>query len=172
MSGRGRLERLLRVMVTRILWKPAHVLLPLLLSAALLAPVLRSRAATDGEAAGESALAFERQLLDALRRGDREQLDLLVADDFELRRPHSRPLGKTELIARAVKQGPLLAAVETQGLEARVLGNMTVVSGSRRSLVRVVEDDGVIDRQLFVHVHARHGGRWRLLYAFEIPDPG
>jgi hypothetical protein len=87
-------------MVTRSLGKPTHVLLPLLLSAALLAPV-RSRAASSEASAPESLLAFERELLDAVQPGDRRALELLVDDDFEFRTSHAKPLGKKEFIDRA-----------------------------------------------------------------------
>jgi hypothetical protein len=36
----------------------------------------------------------------------------------------------------------------------------------------VVEDDGLVDRQCFVHLTDRRDGRWRLLSAYEVPDPG
>jgi len=159
-------------MVTRILGKPAHVLLPLLLSAALLASAGRSRAANSDEPTPGSLRTFEDELLDAVRRGDRNALEGLLADEFELRSSHAKPLSKKEFIDRAVQRAHLLALVDETETEALVLGTSGLVSGWRKSLVRVIEDDGFVDRRLFVHLAERRDGRWRLLCAYELPDPG
>ena len=42
----------------------------------------------------------------------------------------------------------------------------------REALVKLAEDDGLIDRQVFVHLAVRVGGRWALRSSYTAPEPG
>jgi len=120
----------------------------------------------------EGLVELEQAMFAAVQKGDRAALGQLLGESFELRSPHTPPTGKREFIERVGREASLLVSVEGQQLQTRMLGNLGIVSGWRRSLVRFPGADGLVDRQAFFHVAERASGRWKLVLAFETPDPG
>ena len=142
--------------------------------AALLSGAGGDSGAPSGQPAAGTAnglIEVERALSGALQRGERTVLGELLADDFELHAAHTPPEGKGQFIERVSEQAKLLVAVDGEQIETRVLGNLGVITGWRRSFVLYPGADGLMDRQAIFHVAKRVGDRWKLVLAFEAPDP-
>jgi hypothetical protein len=143
--------------------------------AALLSGAGGDSGAPSGQPAAGTAnglIELERALSGALQRGERAGLGELLADDFELHTAHTPVEGKDRFVERASEQAKLLVSVEGEQIEARVLGNLGVITGWRRTFVLYPGADGLVDRQAFFHVARRVGEKWKLVMAFEAPDPG
>ena len=146
--------------------------LALLALCALLSSACGEALAQAPASTADGLVELEQAMFTAVQKGDRAALGRLLGEDFELRSPHAAPAGKRAFIDRAGREATLLVSVEGQHVEARLLGNLGIVSGWRRSLVLYPGADGLVDRQAFFHVAERSGSRWKLVFAFETPDPG
>ena len=91
-------------------------------------------------------LQVEQAMLDAIRTRNAEALQQLLADDFELRMPGEPALGRDAFIASVQSIPGTMLEVSSDDTEARVLGDLGVLTGHQRARIRLL--DGSIVTQI------------------------
>ena len=107
---------------------------------------------------------LERDLFAALQKKDAAALKLLLADDFTLRAPGSPDVDREKFIAGVLAiQGTL--EVTGDGVDARVIGDVGVITGVQRGRVKLDDGRSVDDVQVFTDVAIYRDGRWQIALA-------
>ena len=107
---------------------------------------------------------LERDLFAALQKKDAAALKSLLAEEFTLRVPGSPDVGRDQFIA-GVLAIPGTLEVTGDGVDARVIGDVGVITGMQRGQVKLDDGRKVDDVQVFTDIAVYRDGRWQLALA-------
>lgn len=113
-------------------------------------------------------LQLEQQMFDALKTRDAEALGRLLAPDFELKTPGEPAVDSQAFIAAVGAIPGTILEVGSDDTQARVMGEVGILTGHQRAVVRL--DDGSVVTQLgaFTDVARWEKDRWVLVHAYNV----
>jgi hypothetical protein len=113
-------------------------------------------------------LQLEHQMFDSLRNRDAAGLRRLLAKDFELRTPGEAPVGLEAFVAAIAGIPGTILEVSSDDTQARVMGDVGVLSGHQKARVRL--DDGTVVAQVgaFIDVARWVDGNWQMVHAYNV----
>jgi len=113
-------------------------------------------------------LQLEQAMFDALRTRDAPALRQLLAEDFELRMPGQATVNRAAFVASVAAIPGTILEVSSDDTEARVLGDLGVLSGHQRARVKL--EDGTVVTQVgaFTDVARWQEGRWVMVHAYNV----
>ena len=127
--------------------------------------------AQGAKSAEPDVIRVERQLFDALKKQDAVALSKLLADDFQFRDAGNNPISKANFVKLATSVEGSILSVDSDNMHVQVYGDMAVLSGSQKSVVRLKDGKEVIGDGVFTDVFARRQGRWLLVFAHNVELP-
>ena len=113
-------------------------------------------------------LQLEEDMFAAIKTRNTAALRNLLADEFELHTPGQPPVSREAFFAAVAAIPGTLLAVESDDTQARVLGDVGVLTGHQRARVQL--DDGTVVTQIgaFTDVARWVDGRWLLVHAYNV----
>lgn len=113
-------------------------------------------------------LQLAQDTFDALRTRDAALLRRLLAEDFELRTPGQPAVDREAFIAAVAAIPGTVLEVRSEDTEARVLGDVGVLTGHQHA--RVALADGAVVAQVgaFTDVALWREERWVLVHAYNV----
>ena len=113
-------------------------------------------------------LQLEQSMFDALRTRDAQALRPLLSEDFELRMPGQPAVNREAFIESVAAIPGTILEVSSEDTEARVLGDVGVLSGHQRARVKL--EDGTVVTQVgaFTDVARWQEGRWVMVHAYNV----
>jgi uncharacterized protein (TIGR02246 family) len=113
-------------------------------------------------------LQLEQSMFDALRTRDAQALRRLLSEDFELRMPGQPAVGREAFIASVAAIPGTILEVGSGDTEARVLGEVGVLSGHQRARVKLEDGTEVTQVGAFTDVARWQGGHWVMVHAYNV----
>ncbi len=107
----------------------------------------------------------------AIRTRDRQMLERILDERFELRVPGSPPVDRAGFIAAILAIPGTILSVESEDLEARLYGDVGILMGRQRARVQMEDGTTVTDVGVFTDVAIKRGGQWRMVLAHSVPLP-
>jgi ketosteroid isomerase-like protein len=134
---------------------------------------LRStRQAPSSSTADEAQLLqLEKDMFTAIRTRDRQLLERILDENFELRVPGSPPVDRAGFIAAILAIPGTILSVESEDLEVRTYGDAGVLLGRQRARVQLENGTTVTDVGAFTDIAIKRGGQWRMVLAHSVPLP-
>ncbi len=107
-------------------------------------------------------------MFEALKARDPEALGLLLATDFQLKSPGEPAVDRQAFIAAVGTIPGTILEVGSDDTQARVMGEMGILTGHQRAVVRL--DDGSVVTQVgaFTDVARWEKDRWVLVHAYNV----
>lgn len=116
-------------------------------------------------------IAVEQALFEALKNQDAKALAALLADDFQFRNAGDEPIGKAAFLKAATSVEGTILSVMSNDMRVQIYGELAVLSGTQRAVVRLNEGKQVTGIGVFTDLFARRDGRWLLIFAHNIDLP-
>ena len=113
-------------------------------------------------------LQLEKDMFSAIRTRDRQTLERVLDERFELRVPGSPTVNRAQFIDAILAIPGTILAVEGEGVEARVYGDVGVLMGRQIARVRLEDGNTVTDVGVFTDVAMKRGGQWRMVLAHSV----
>jgi ketosteroid isomerase-like protein len=126
------------------------------------APAAATQAAAPAKSDADQLKDLEQQWLDAALRHDTQQLDALLADDFQDVSWQGQLRGKADVMAASAV--PVTTTQTLSELKVRVHGDMGVVTGVNTT---EAADKSFTVKVRFTDVFVKLGGQWHALSAQE-----
>jgi len=104
---------------------------------------------------------LERDLFAAVQKKDMPALERMVAEEFLLRQ-QGQPDQDRKAFLAGVQSIPGTLEVMGEGLDARVLGDLGIITGIQRSKAKFDNGRMVEDVQVFTDIVVFRDGRWQL----------
>jgi hypothetical protein len=106
----------------------------------------------------QEVLAAERALFEAIKSKDTKALSNLLADEFLFRNAGEASVGKSEFLKTLASIDGTILSVSSDNMSAQTLGEIAVVSGTQKAVVRMRDRSEVTGLSIFTDVFARVAG--------------
>ena len=127
--------------------------------------------AVRGTTVGDELRSAEERIFAAIAARDVAALECGLTGDF-VHTPIGGAEQDREAFLAAIGQMPYrILELRGEGLQARVLGDVAILSGVQRGRVALPDGQIVTGRTAFVDVFVSHAGSWRLRHACSIELP-
>lgn len=114
-------------------------------------------------------LQLEQDMFTAIRARDRQGLDRILDERFELRVPGKPPVDRAGFIDAILSIPGTLLSVGSDDVRAHVYGDVGVLTGRQHARVRLEDGTTVDDVQAFTDVALLRDGQWRMVLAHSVP---
>ncbi|WP_375772315.1 nuclear transport factor 2 family protein [Archangium gephyra] len=134
---------------------------------------LRSTRQVDSSNTADEAqlLQLEKDMFTAIRTRDRQMLERILDETFELRVPGSPPVERAGFITAILAIPGTILSVESDDLEVRTYGDVGVLIGRQRARVQMEDGATVTDVGAFTDIAIKRGGQWRMVLAHSVTLP-
>lgn len=119
----------------------------------------------------QQVIAVEEALFDALKNQDSAALSKLVADDFQFRDAGNEIITKPDFLKAATSVPGTILSVSSDNMRVRVIGDLAILSGTQKAVVRLKDGKQVTGEGVFTDVFAKRDGVWQLIFAHNIDLP-
>jgi ketosteroid isomerase-like protein len=119
----------------------------------------------------QEVLAAERALFEAIKNKDTAALSKLLADDFLFRNAGDASVGKSDFLKTVTSVDGTILSVSSDNMSAQTYGEIAIVSGTQKAVVRMRDNSEVTGLGIFTDVFAHRGGKWLLVFAHNIDLP-
>ena len=116
-------------------------------------------------------LQLEKDMFTAIRTRDRQMLERILDERFELHVPGNPPVERAGFIAAILAIPGTILSVESEDLEARIYGDVGVLLGRQRARVQMEDGTTVADVGAFTDIALKRGGQWRMVLAHSVTLP-
>ena len=116
-------------------------------------------------------LQLEKDMFTAIRTRDRQLLERILDETFELRVPGNPPVDRAGFIAAILAIPGTILSVESDDLEVRTYGDVGVLLGRQRARVQMEDGTTVADVGAFTDIAIKRGAQWRMVLAHSVPLP-
>jgi uncharacterized protein DUF4440 len=114
-------------------------------------------------------LQLEQDLFSAIRMRDRQGLERILDERFELRVPGKPPVDRAGFIDAILSVPGTLLSVESDDVRAHVYEDVGVLTGRQHARVRLEDGTTVDDVQAFTDIALLSEGQWRMVLAHSVP---
>jgi hypothetical protein len=114
-------------------------------------------------------LQLEHDMFTAIRMRDRQGLERILDERFELRVPGKPPVDRAGFIDAILSIPGTLVSVRSDDVRARIYGGVGVLTGRQYARVRLEDGTTVDDVQAFTDIAIERDGQWRMVLAHSVP---
>lgn len=114
---------------------------------------------------------LEQDMFSAIRTRDRQMLESILDERFELRVPGSPTADRAGFIEAILAIPGTILSVGSDDLRVHIYGDVGVLTGRQYARVRMEDGTIVDDVGAFTDVALKRGGRWRMVLAHSVPLP-
>ncbi|MFL5353050.1 nuclear transport factor 2 family protein [Archangium sp.] len=114
-------------------------------------------------------LQLEQDMFTAIRTRDRQMLERILDERFELRVPGKPPVDRAGFIAAILSIPGTILSVESDDVRAHVYGDVGVLTGRQHARVRLEDGTTVDDVGAFTDIALLREGQWRMVLAHSVP---